>query len=141
MSWSRNCRCCRLFLSLCSVDVSAAGRMLGRIPDCVEFVVAHDDLGAAGVHHAFDGFEDPQLLTAAVDQVTDEDRLAVRMAQGAAPMFVSEFREQSLQSGSAAVNVTDDVVTLHQSILALGSDRARSSASATDWVTVLRRVA
>jgi hypothetical protein len=61
-------------------------RMLDAVSDSVEFVIAHDDLGAAVVDHPLDQLQNLHLLRAAVDEVADEDRLAFRMAIGAGPV-------------------------------------------------------
>lgn len=70
-------------------------RKFGRVTDCVEFMVAHDDPGAAAVDHASDDLEHAQLLTAAVDEVADGDRLALWMAEGARAIVIAPQRLQS----------------------------------------------
>ncbi len=109
-----------VLIAVCPQMTPAARRILGRVADCIEFVVAHDDLGAATVDHALDDLEGTQLLTAAVHQIADEDCAPLRMPKGAGPMLIAEFSQQGLQGGSATMDVTDDVVTLHDPIFAFG---------------------
>lgn len=90
--------------------------MFGRVSDGVEFVVSHDDLGVSAVDHVLDDFEDTQLLTTAVDQIADKDRLSFGICECAVFTLISEFGEQGMQSGRAAMNVADDVVALHEPI-------------------------
>ncbi|MDT5220296.1 MAG: hypothetical protein QOF15_2401, partial [Mycobacterium sp.] len=56
----------------------------------------------------------------------DEDRLVVRMCMSAGRIIkpVAKFGEQCFERGSTAVDITDNVVALHDLIFASGYDIA-----------------
>jgi len=58
-------------------------------PDGIEFVVARDALGVAGIHQALDCAKDARAVGASVDQVTDEHELA--LLRVSAVVVVAEF--------------------------------------------------
>ena len=92
-------------------------------------MIAHHQLGGAGVGHGLGDLEDAELFFTPVDEVTDEDDGALRVSVGARRLvqLITELVEQTLELRRAAVDVPDDVVTLHGPIIALGYDAVTES--------------
>ena len=105
-------------------EFSAVGGMLDGVRDGVELVVAHDDLGGAGVDHRLDQLQGPQLFCAAVDEVADEDGGAFGMGVGAGVGVdaVVEAFQPLLEKSRHAVDVADDVVSPHDLMVSRGCD-------------------
>jgi hypothetical protein len=70
-------------------------------------------LSTADVDHAFHDLEDAELIGASIDQVADEDGLALGMLvrAGRIVQAVVEAAQQFFQRCGAAMDVADDVVT------------------------------
>lgn len=98
-------------------ELTRALRIGGGKRDRVELVVPHHNLGAAHFDHGSDDLECLDLLTASVDEVTDEDSLTILtrsdMAVGAILLLVAELVQESFQEIGASVDVTDDVIADH----------------------------
>src|SRR5882757_8660758 len=111
-----------VLLAVAAKEFPAAVRALGGERDGIEFVVAHDDLRAFAVDHAFHDVEDAELLMATVDEVAYVDGLPLRMPVGTGPviLLIAQSSEQIRQMRRAAVNIADDVVAPHPDILASG---------------------
>jgi hypothetical protein len=110
--------------------LSGPVRMLDVIRHSVEFVVAHDDLSAAVVDHPLDYLEHLQLVITAVDEITDEDRLTLRVAIASCSFVaVTQALQQLDQWLCTYVDVSDDVVALvglrFLRTRRIGSDRCR----------------
>ena len=78
--------------------------------ESIELMVAEDDPRGAVIHQRLDRLEHPELVTATVDQVPHEHRLAtVRRGPHALDDPVAELREQGVEQVRAPVDVPDDV--------------------------------
>jgi hypothetical protein len=98
-------------LLVMGAEVFARAAGIGRM-ECqgIEFMVAHDGLGCAGLHHRPDDLQRLANLGSTVDEVAEEDRLAVGVPIDALLAGVPELLEQPFEGGSVAVDVTDEVV-------------------------------
>ena len=84
---------------------------IGRVPgDGVQFMVAHDRERDTGVNHAACNIHRADLCRAAVNEIADEDRLALVVTPGAARVAIAELAEQCFQLVRLPVDVPDDVV-------------------------------
>jgi hypothetical protein len=90
----------------------AMGRMEGQ---GVEFVVAHDRESSARLDHRPDDLERLVDLGAAVDEVAEENGLAVGVPVNAVLPRVAERLQELLESVSVAVDVADQV--MHETAL------------------------
>jgi hypothetical protein len=92
-------------------------RVRGRVGDGVELVVAHHDLGRAGLHHGADDREHLELVGPAVDEIAEEHRLAFGVPVDAVDLAVAEQIEQSPEVVGVAVDVADHVEPSHRVLL------------------------
>ena len=114
-----------LFLVLVVVlahEVVRVRWVFAGVGDGVELVIAHDDLSGASLLHPSDDLQDINVLLASVNQVTDEDRLAVGVPVDALRLYVAEAMEESDQFLALAVHIADDVVATHVTSVSLGRD-------------------
>ena len=77
----------------------------------IEFVVAHDCKGGAGIHHRPDDLEGLPDLRAAVDEVAEKDGLAFWVPVEAFVLGIAQLPEEPLEGVSVTVDVADEVVT------------------------------
>ena len=97
-------------------------RVLGGVGDGVELVIAHDDLSGASLLHPSDDLQDINVLLASIDQVANEDRLAIGVSVDALRLYVAEAMEESDQFLALAVHIADDVVSAHDTSVSPGRD-------------------
>ena len=76
-----------VLLDMAAEELPAAVGTLGGVRDGVEFVVAHDDLGASAVDHPLHDLKNAKLLAATIDQVTDVNGLPVAMPSAPVQSF------------------------------------------------------
>lgn len=76
----------------------------------VEFVVAHDGQRGSRFDHATHQADGTHLIGATVDEIADEDRLAVGMPPAPGIIAVAHSVQQRLQLVSLSVYVTNDVM-------------------------------
>jgi len=94
--------------------LTGIARIVGRVADRVELVVAHHTPRVPRLDHAPDDLEHAQLVAATVDQVAEEQRLPpLRRPIAAARAHVAHRREQGFELAGLAVEVTDHVVAVH----------------------------
>ena len=90
---------------------------VGRIErQSIEFVVAHDGKSRAGVDHWSDDLKRLPDLWPSINEVTQKDRLPVRVTIDTVVSRVPELFQEPLKGVGVAVNVADEVVqmtTLH----------------------------
>ncbi len=79
--------------------------------ECVKFVVAHDCKGGAGIDHGPDDLERFPDLGAAVNEVAEENSLALGVLVDALVLGIAQLPEEPLEGVSVAVYVADEVVT------------------------------
>ena len=87
----------------------------------IEFVVAHDCQGGAGIHHGPDNLEGFPDLGPAVDEVAKKDGLAFRVSVDPLLLGIAESPKEPLEGVSVAVDVTDEVV--HGKAASIASSR------------------
>jgi hypothetical protein len=76
----------------------------------IEFVVAHDSQGGAGIHHRPNELEGLPNMRATVDEVAKKDGLAFWVPVDALVLGIAQLPEEPLEGVSVAVDVTDEVV-------------------------------
>ena len=80
--------------------------VLGCEGDGVQLVVSHHRHGTSGVDHASDQIHHLELLGAPIDEVSDENGLAVVVPPCPTGLPIAELSQQSLEGISVAVDVT-----------------------------------
>ena len=81
-------------------------------PDRVEFVISHHRACHTGFAHGAGNSKNLPLLGTAVYEITDEDHFPLWMSVDTFDLDVVELVQQSMQSVSMTVNVTDEIVSL-----------------------------
>ena len=114
---ARKAACCFRFLSPhpgCHVNANTdpgAVSRIRRVPrNGIQFVIAHDGEGSTGIDHAAHDMHRADLRWAAVDKVSDEDRLSFGVTPGAGRVAIAERAEKCLQLVRLPVDVPDDVI-------------------------------
>ena len=111
-----------VFFGVGPQEPTAAGGILDGVGDGVELVVAHHDLGGAGVDHRLDQLQGSQLFAPAIDQIADEDCGALGVGIDATVGAVAEAFQALFKQRCHAVNVADDVITTHDPMMSRGCD-------------------
>ena len=76
----------------------------------VEFVIAHDGQGKAGVDHGPDDLKGFSDLRASVNEVAQKDSLPLGVLVDALVLGVAECREELYKLAGMPVDVSDEVV-------------------------------
>ncbi len=85
-------------------------------------MVTHDALGASGLHHVVDQMQGLAYARAAVNDVAEEQSLALRVPPDALLAGIAHVLQQPFQRARAAMDVADDIVAT-----------ARVRAALTHW--------
>src|ERR1700757_1763931 len=108
-------------------------RVFRRVGDRIELMISHHNGSAADVNHRLDQFQGLALLGAPVDEITDEDRVIVRMGVRAttATSGVAHANQSVHKHRRTPVHIADEVVTTHiYSLLAAKPDEIMPATSA-----------
>ena len=73
-------------------------------------MIAHDRQRGSGIHHPASRVDGAQLCRTAVDEVSDEDGLPLRVTPGAGRVVIAKFAQQGFQLVGLPVDVADDVI-------------------------------
>ena len=98
-------------------ELSRRIRVRGVEGEGVPLVVAEHGERRAGLEHGAHQAQRGANLGAAIEEVTDEDRRALRVPPGASVLPVTHAAQQLLELGSMAVDVADEVE--HQGVTLL----------------------
>ena len=89
--------------------------VLIRPPDGVEFVISHHRASCAGFAHGAGNSQNLPLLGTAIYEITNKDHLPLRISKNTFDLGVLELAQQSMQSVSMTMNVTNEIVSLEDS--------------------------
>ena len=92
------------------VIATAAMRVLRRISNRIELVIAHRNERALLIDHGAHKFERAQLTRAVVDQIAHEDGGVASLSPGTGAMLVTHVSKQRLELVGMTMHVADDVV-------------------------------
>ena len=81
-------------------------------PDRVEFVISHYCACHTGLAHGARNSKNLSLLGTAIYEITNKDHLPLWMPKDALDLGVVELVQQSMQSVSMTMNVTNEIVSL-----------------------------
>jgi len=109
----------RIFLRMTPQEFSVA--VLGRPTDRVEFVISHHCTCCAGFAHGAGNSQNLPLPGTAIYEITNKDHFPLWMPENTFDLGVVELVQQSMQSVSMTMNVTNEIVSLdsHQVASAL----------------------
>jgi HD domain len=99
--------------------------VLGRPPDCIEFVITHHRACYASFAHRAGNSENLPLLWAAIYEITNKDHLPLWVPENSFNLGVVESVQQSMQSLGMTMNVTNQIVSLDSHAESFYSKSAR----------------
>jgi hypothetical protein len=85
-------------------------RVISKPGNGVELVVAHDRLRRPGIDHAPNKIYRLALFGSAVDEVSNEEGLPLRMTPSATCLRVPQLDKQSLKSIRVSMDISNNVV-------------------------------
>ncbi len=96
--------------------LAGAGQRRGVPGQGIEFVIAEDAVGMAAFDHGPHPAQGAADARAAIDQVTEKDRLALGVLPDAVHLLIIKTLQQQVQGMGAAVEIADQIVAQgHQS--------------------------
>ena len=102
----------------------AGSHRVGREPgNGIELVIAHDRQRGTRFDHRPHDVDDFALLRAAIDKITEEDDLPVRLPVDTIDVEVTELAEEPMQWLAVSVDIADQVV-VHKQIIRLSTATA-----------------
>jgi hypothetical protein len=115
--------CAILFTVLTEMSAFCVGSMKRKR---IEFVVPHHNLGGTAFYHALNDLQHLSDRTAAIDQIANEDRLAIRRPINAAVLLVAQLTQQRSQFVRVTVDITDNIDHWHHSFVTDPNGKAKN---------------